>query len=85
MKIVRDRKAKKIERLHMKDVKLFSTLVANHFKLSSRLPPTRREEKKEMTFIPYFSILLGLFLRDRKTKEDKGDKFERFLICSILG
>lgn len=60
MKIVRDRKAKKIERLHMKDVKLFSTLVANHFKLSSRLPPTRREEKKEMTFIPYSSVVGSL-------------------------
>lgn len=72
LKIVRDTKAKKLwlsqesyieqvlERFNMKEAKPVSTPLANHFKLSSSLSPTSKEEKKDMASVPYSSAVGSL-------------------------
>lgn len=72
LKIVRDRKAKKLwlsqesyieqvlERFNMKEAKPVSTPLTNHFKLSSSLSPTSKEEKKDMAYVPYSSAVGSL-------------------------
>ena len=72
IKIVRDRKAKKIwlsqekyveqviERFNIKDVKPVSTPLANYFKVTKRSCPTTSFERKEMEAIPYSSAIGSL-------------------------
>ena len=47
-----------LERFCMKDAKLVSTLLANHFKLSNGSCPTTQEKKEGMATIPY-SFVVG--------------------------
>ena len=44
----------------MKNLKLVSTPLVGHFKLSKRLCPSTKKEKGEMSIIPYSSVVGSL-------------------------
>ena len=72
MKIVRDRKAKKlwlsqeryveqvIKRFNMESAKPVSNPLASHFKLSKSLSPSSRENVEKMVAVPYSSAVGSL-------------------------
>ena len=82
MKIVRDRKAKKIwlsqekyverviERFNMRDAKPVNTPLANHFNVSKRSCPTTSSARKEMETIPYSSAVGSLMYAMVCTRPD---------------
>jgi ATP-binding cassette subfamily B (MDR/TAP) protein 1 len=82
MKIVRDRKAKKlwlsqqkyvervIKRFNMEHAKPASTPLANHFKLSKHSCPTTKKEIEEMAEIPYSSAVGSLMYAMVCTRPD---------------
>ena len=82
MKIVRDRKAKKlwlsqakyiervVEKFKMKDAKPVSTPLANHFKLSKSSYPSSKKEIEEMEAIPYSSAVGSLMYAMVCTRPD---------------
>ena len=82
MKIVRDRKSKKIwlsqekyvervlEKFNMRYAKPVSTLLASHFKLRKNLCPSSREEKEEMEAVPYSSAVGSLMYAMVSTRPD---------------
>ena len=82
MKIVRDRKAKKIwlsqekyvervlERFNMRDAKPVSTPLASHFKLSKSLCPSTQKGREEMAAVPYSSAVGSLMYTMVCTRPD---------------
>ena len=82
IEIVRDRKIKGIwlsqekyiervlERFNMKGAKSVSSPLANHFKLSKELCPKTKEEKENMTHIPYSSAVGSLMYAMVCTRPD---------------
>ena len=69
MEMQQDRKANKLwlsqeryiermrERFNMNNSKPISTLLVGHFKLSKRLYPSTKKEKREMSVIPYSLVV----------------------------
>ena len=82
MKIVRDRKSKKVwlsqekyvervlEKFNMRDAKPVSTPLANHFKLSKSMCPSSREGRDEMATVPYSSAVGSLMYAMVCTRPD---------------
>ena len=82
MKIVRDRKARKlflsqeeyvervVKRFNMEKAKSVSTPLANHFKLSSKSCPSSEKDKKEMKGVPYSSAVGSLMYAMVCTRPD---------------
>ena len=82
MKIVRDRKAKKIwlshekyverviERFNVKDDKPVNTLLVNHFNVSKSSCPSSTNEREKMEAIPYLSAVRSLMYAMVCTRPD---------------
>ena len=72
MEFTRDRKNRRLclsqesyvervlERFNMKEAKPITTPLGGHFKLNKKSCPSTEEKKKEMTAIPYSSIVRSL-------------------------
>ena len=59
-----------LERFNMKNAKLVSTPLTSHLKLSKRNCPIIDEEKKEMTVVPYSSLVESLMYAMFCTRSD---------------